>query len=68
MLCPTCQSWCAITEKQLSVRINNISGNPEVQISKCPKCNGVEWATTAAMIRHKQQQPKSRWRRFLDKF
>lgn len=58
MTCPACMQWCATSEKQLSTRMKNITGAPEVQAHPCPACGGTDWATTREMIQ--EEAPRSR--------
>lgn len=59
MTCPACMQWCATTEAQLSTRMKNIAGAPEVQANPCPSCHGTDWMTSRELI--KEETPRSRW-------
>lgn len=57
MTCAACRAWCATSEKQLSIRMTNMTGAPEVQANPCPKCGGVDWASSREMVK-----PRTTWR------
>lgn len=49
--CPFClDHMAARAVGQLEIRRNQIEHFPSVQISPCPQCHGVEWATTDYMV------------------
>lgn len=55
MTCPTCEHWAATTEKQLYNRREIIKKHPQVEVHKCPKCGGIDWATTNAFVMKKKK-------------
>lgn len=61
-VCGYCLNGLAARSKmQLQNRKRNIANNPEAMFARCPKCGGIEWATTAEMVQ--PDPPLTPWAR-----
>ena len=47
MTCHFCEAMAARTKTQLELRTKRIAAHPEIHVFVCPRCNSIEWATTA---------------------
>lgn len=56
-ICHTCAAWCALTQRQLDIRLENMANEPDPTPFPCPRCGGIEWATTDKMVNSDPTSP-----------
>ena len=68
MTCLLCQNWAATTPEQLTIRLRNMSRQPETKVHKCTACGGTDWATTSVFVVTAERKRHGRWDEFLQRW